>query len=71
MQRLRIEAPATHDGLWIECDPAGEFVRADQAIELLNGAITLLEAAKDALPSDDMVYLRIREFLDAEVITVR
>jgi len=26
----------------------------------------LLEAAKDALPSDDLVYLRIREFLDQE-----
>jgi hypothetical protein len=37
-----------------------------QALRLA-GAIMLLKAAKDALPSDDMVYLRIREFLDNEV----
>jgi hypothetical protein len=37
-----------------------------QALRLA-GAIMLLQAAKDALPSDDMVYLRIREFLDNEV----
>jgi len=29
-------------------------------------ALTLLEAAKDALSADDVVYLRIREFLDQE-----
>jgi len=29
-------------------------------------ALTLLEAAKDALSADDVVYMRIREFLDQE-----
>jgi hypothetical protein len=40
----------------IRCWGCGEQV-ASKAIELL-------KSAKDALPSDDMVYLRIREFLD-------
>lgn len=63
-----------------EC-PDGDYVRHDDVVDLINqnckqslhlaGAIILLEAAKDALPSDDMVYLRIREFLDVEVNAVR
>lgn len=71
MQRLKIESHEKHDGLWIETDPEGEFVRADEAIEFLNGAINLLEAAKGSLPSDDIVYLRIREFLDVEARSCR
>lgn len=35
-------------------------------IAMIPEAFKLLEAAKDALPADDLVYLRIREFLDAE-----
>jgi hypothetical protein len=35
-------------------------------IAMIPEAFKLLEAAKDALPSDDLVYLRIREFLDVE-----
>ena len=39
---------------------------AKQALHLA-GAIMLLKEAKDSLPSDHMIYLRIREFLDNEV----
>lgn len=40
--------------------------RLHHSRDRLGEALQLLEAAKDALPSDDMVYLRIREFLDQE-----
>jgi len=40
--------------------------RLHHSRDRLGEALQLLEAAKDALPSDDLVYLRIREFLDQE-----
>jgi len=70
VQRLRIDARDTNGGLWIEPDPEGEFVRAEEAIKFMKRAIRLIEAAKDALPSDDAVYLRIKKFLAVEANAV-
>ncbi len=67
MQRLAITSQGE---IWIEPDPEGEFVRAEEAIEFMKGAIRLIEAAKDALPSDDAVSLRIKKFLAVEANAV-
>ncbi len=45
-------------------DIASAELRAESAEHRLAEALQLLEAAKDCLPSDDLVYLRIRDFLD-------
>ncbi len=45
-------------------DPASAELRAESLEHRLVEALQLLEAAKDCLPSDDLVYLRIRDFLD-------
>ena len=50
MQRLRIEAQASHDGLWIEPDPEGEFVRADEAAEAVGECHRVLRIIRDTLP---------------------
>lgn len=40
--------------------------KTTEPLSRLACAMLLLEAAKDALPSDDLVYLRIREFLEKD-----
>jgi len=35
MQRLKVASMSGHDGVWSEPDAEGEFVRADEAIEML------------------------------------
>lgn len=60
--QIMAEAQASRDQI------VSQDATRDRLQDTLHCAIILLRAAKDALPSDDVIYLRIRAFLDNEVV---